>query len=239
MSYSTSADAVSYDAGLRSYMLGVYNYMASALVLTGIFAYLASHWAPLVSALYNFDGRHSGLTGLGMLVAFAPFAFVIALSLGINRLSLPAMQATFWAYSAVMGLSLSSVFFVYSGQSIVRVFFITAIMFGSMSMWGYTTKRDLSGVGSFMFMGLFGVIIASLVNMFLHSSALQFAFSVVGVFVFIGLTAWDTQKIKALYYQTQGNTVAAGKSAIMGALSLYLDFINLFLLMLQFFNDRR
>jgi uncharacterized protein len=239
MSYSARSEAATYDEGLRSYLLGIYNYMGSALALTGIMAYLAAYWQPLTSALYHVSDGHMALTGLGWLVMFAPLAFVMFLSFGINSLSLVGAQGLFWVYSAVMGLSLSSIFFVYTGQSIVRVFFITAILFGSMSLWGYGTKRDLTGMGHFLIMGIFGIVIASLVNIFLQSSGLQFAISVIGVVAFTGLTAYDTQKIKALYYQTAGNTEMAGKSAIMGALTLYLDFINLFIMLLRFFGDRR
>jgi FtsH-binding integral membrane protein len=239
MSYSTRDSAASYDMWLRAYMLSVYNYMASALALTGIFAYIAANYPPLTNALYDLQGVHPGLTGLGWLVVIAPLIFVLVMSFGLNSLSLPALQGTFWAYSAVMGLSLSSLFFVYTGASIVRVFFITAIVFGSMSILGYSTKKDLTGMGHFMIMGLWGIILASLVNMFLQSSGLQFVVSIIAVVVFTGLTAYDTQKIKAFYYQTAGDVTAAGKSAIMGALTLYLDFINLFIQLLRFFGERR
>jgi len=239
MSYSARAETATYDTGLRAYLLSVYNYMTSALALTGIFAYLASHWGVLISALYQFNGLHMGLTGLGVLVAIAPLAFVLVLSFGVNRLSLPAMQALFWVYAAVMGLSMSLYFFLYSGQSLARAFFITAIVFGSMSMWGYATKRDLTSMGHFMIMGLWGIIIASVVNIFVGSTGLQFAVSILGVGIFVGLTAWDTQKIKQLYYMTSGDATVAGKSAIMGALTLYLDFINLFVMLLRLFGDRR
>jgi len=236
---STRESAAPVDAGLRAYMLNVYNLMASALALTGITAYAGANWEPLRNALFNLDGIHPGLTGLGWLVMFAPLVMVMVLGAGINRMSLAAAQATFWAYAGVMGLSLSSLFFVYTGESITRVFFITAIVFGSMSMWGYTTRRDLTGMGHFMMMGVFGIIIASLVNLFLHSSGLQFAVSVIGVVAFTGLTAYDTQKIKGMYYQLAGSGDMAAKFAIMGALNLYLDFINLFIYLLRFMGDRR
>lgn len=240
MSYSArDAAATSYDAGLRAYMLSIYNYMASALALTGITAYVAANYAPLTNALFMVQGQHYGLTGLGWLVAFAPLIFVMVMSFGLNSMSLAALQATFWVYSGVMGLSLASLFFVYTGASIVRVFFITAIVFGSMSIWGYASKRDLTGMGHFMVMGLWGVIIASIINIFMMSSGLQFVISILAVVVFTALTAYDTQKIKSFYYQTSGNAEAAGKSAIMGALTLYLDFINLFIQLLRFFGDRR
>ncbi len=239
MSYSVRDAVPTYDTGLRAYMLGVYNYMGSALALTGITAYLASHWAPLMNMVYDLNGTHPGLTGLGKLLIFAPLLFVMVISFGINKLSLPALQGTFWSYAAVMGLSLSSIFFLYTGESIVRVFFITAILFGSMSLWGYTTKKDLTSMGHFLFMGLIGIILAMVVNIFLQSSAVQFATSVLGVLIFTGLTAYDTQKISAMYYRTSGNAEAVGKTTIMGALALYLDFINMFMFLLRFFGDRR
>lgn len=239
ISFAARADAAPMDAGLRAFMLHVYNLMASALVLTGLTAYAGATWQPLKDALYTMQEGHLGLTGLGWLVLFAPLAFVFLLSAGINRMSLAAAQGTFWAYSAIMGLSLSSIFFVYTGESLVRVFFITAIMFGSMSIWGYSTKRDLTGMGHFMIMGLFGIIIASIINIFLHSSGLQFLVSVIGVVVFTGLTAYDTQKIKQFYYQVAGGADMVAKYAIMGALTLYLDFINLFMMLLRFMGDRR
>jgi len=228
----------SYDAGLRSYMLMIYNYMASALALTGIMAYLAANYAPLTDMLFDVHNNHPGLTGLGLLVTFAPIVFVIIMGMGSSRMSVQTLQAIFWAFSATMGLSLSSIFFVYTGASIVRVFFITAIVFGSVSMIGYTTKKDLSGFGHYLFMALIGIIIASIVNFFMHSSALQFGLSVLSVLVFTGLTAYDTQKLKAIYYQSGGKQFA-GRIAIMGALELYLDFINIFLSLLRLFGDRR
>jgi hypothetical protein len=227
------------DLGLRAYMLRVYNYMASGLALTGVFALLTANSPTLASLFYQVvDGRLVGMTGLGWVVAIAPIGFVMLLSFGINRLSAPAVQGVFWAYAALMGLSLSSIFFVYTGTSITRVFFITAITFGSMSLYGYTTKRDLTALGSFLMMGLFGLIIAMVVNMFLHSSAMQFVISAVGVLIFVGLTAYDTQKIKAIYNVADDATIAT-KKAIMGALTLYLDFINLFIMLLRLFGDRR
>jgi FtsH-binding integral membrane protein len=238
-SYAARAQGTTYDQNLRAYMLNIYNYMASALALTGLVAYLGANWAPLASLLYRFEGGHIGLTGFGMLAMFAPLAFILALSFGINRMSPQAAQMTFWAYAATVGLSLSSIFFVYSGVSIARAFFITAATFGGMSLWGYSTRRDLRGMGHFMMMGLFGVIIAMFVNVFLHSTGLQFVISTMGVIVFTGLTAYDTQKIRDMYYAQGNRGEMAAKLAIMGALSLYLDFINLFMYALQFFGDRR
>jgi FtsH-binding integral membrane protein len=220
---------VDIDVGLRQYMLRVYNYMAGGLALTGAVAYFA-----IVSGFY----QAIAATPLVWLVMLAPLAFVLVLSFGIQRLSLGAAQLTFWAFAAAMGLSLSWIFLRYTGTSIARVFFITAGTFAAMSLYGYTTRRDLSGMGSFLFMGLIGLVIASVVNMFLASPGLYFAISVIGVLVFVGLTAWDTQQIKEMYWEGDG-TAVAGKKAIMGALALYLDFINLFLYLLRFLGDRR
>ena len=237
--YSAREDAAPIDAGLRAYMLHIYNLMSSALALTGLSAYAAANWEPLHNALYTVQNGHMTMSGFGWLVFFAPLVMVLVLSAGINRMSVGAAQATFWGYAVVMGLSLSSIFFAYTGESLVRTFFVTAILFGSMSLWGYTSKKDLTGMGHFLMMGLWGIIIASLVNLFLHSSGLQFAVSIIGVIVFTGLTAYDTQKIKAMYYQVAGGTEMAAKYAIMGALTLYLDFINLFMLLVRFMGDRR
>jgi len=224
------ADAqVGIDVGLREYMLRVYNYMASGLALTGIVAYIAAE-----SGFYASIAR----TPLIWLVILAPLGLVMLMSFGIQRMQASTAQALFWLFSAVMGLSLASIFLVYTGASIARVFFITAGTFAAMSVYGYTTQRDLSQFGSFLFMGLIGIIIASLVNMFLASSALQFAISVIGVVVFTGLTAWDTQQIKEMYYE--GDDYETGsKKAIMGALRLYLDFINLFMMLMQLLGTRR
>lgn len=232
--------AAAYDLGLRAYMLKIYNYMASALALTGIVALLAANTPAFVEALYNVQGgRVTGMSGLGWLVAFAPLGLVMWLGFGINRLSASAAQAIFWAYSVMVGLSLTSIFMVYTGESIARTFFVTAGTFGGMSLYGYTTKRDLSGFGSFLIMGLWGVIIASLVNIFLNSSGLSFAVSVIGVLIFVGLTAYDTQKLKSMYYYVAGNDEAEAKSSIMGALNLYMDFINIFVHLLRFMGERR
>jgi FtsH-binding integral membrane protein len=230
------------DEGLRSYMLRVYNYMGIGLVVTGLVAYFTYSLSFVEQA-----GRIVGVTDLGNLlyntplqwvIMLAPLAFVLVLSFGITKLSVATTQILFWAFAAVMGLSLSSIFAVYTGGSIAKVFFISAATFGAMSLYGYTTKRDLTQIGSFLFMGLIGIIIASVVNIFLASSALSFAISIVGVLVFVGLTAWDTQKIKESYDVGFGHEVLA-KGAVMGALSLYLDFINLFLMLLRLFGNQR
>ena len=217
------------DVGLRQHMLRVYNYMAGGLALTGVISYVAA-----ASGFYLSIAQ----TPLIWLVMFAPFALVLFLGFRIQSMSLGAAQATFWAYSALMGLSLGFIFLVYTQASIASTFFITAAMFLGMSLYGYTTGRDLSGVGSFLVMGLWGIIIAGLVNIFLASSGLGFLISIVGVIVFTGLTAWDTQQIKEMYIAGDDGTIA-GKKAIMGALRLYLDFVNLFLMLLRLMGQRR
>lgn len=235
MQSTTQARTKEYDAGLRSYMLKIYNYMASALALTGIVALFTANSSAMLSLLYT----QTGPSGFGYLVMFAPLAFILVMSFGMNRMSVFALQATFWGFAVVMGLSMSSIFLTYTGTSVARMFFITAAAFGSLSLYGYTTKKDLSGWGSFLFMGLIGIIIASVVNIFLQSSALQFAVSVIGVLVFAGLTAYDTQKLKSMYAQVAGNAQMMAKVSIMGALNLYLDFINMFIMLIQLFGDRR
>lgn len=217
------------DAGLRQYLLGVYNYMAGGLALTGVVAYAA-----VATGLYQ---ALAG-TPLLWLVVFAPLGLVLLLSFRIEKMSLGAAQACFWGYAALVGLSLASIFLVYTGASIARVFFIAAGTFGATSLYGYTTRADLTRFGSFLFMGLIGIVIASLVNMFLSSSGLQFGISVIGVIVFVGLTAYDTQRIRDMYAATDDASIG-GKKAIMGALTLYLDFLNLFLMLLQLFGNRR
>ena len=232
--------AVAYDAGLRAYMLKIYNYMASALALTGIVALFSANSPAFVEALYNVQNGHVvGMSGFGWLVTFAPLGLVLWLGFGINRLSASAAQGIFWAYSVLIGLSLTSIFLMYTGESIARTFFVTAGTFGAMSIYGYTTKRDLTGMGSFLMMGLIGLIIASIVNIFMQSSALSFATSVIGVLIFVGLTAYDTQKLKSMYYYVAGNSEAMAKTAIMGALNLYMDFLNIFLYLLRFMGDRK
>jgi uncharacterized protein len=222
-------DQAAIDVGLRDYMLRVYNYMASGLALTGIVAYVAAY-----------SGFYASIAGTPLiwLVMLAPLGLVFFLSFRLEKMSLGAAQGTFWAYAGLMGLSLAGIFLVFTGASIARVFFITAGTFAAMSLYGYTTKADLSRFGSFLMMGLIGIILASLVNLFVGSSALQFAISVIGVLVFTGLTAWDTQRIKEMYVENQDGTVT-GKKAVLGALQLYLDFINLFMMLLQLLGVRR
>jgi FtsH-binding integral membrane protein len=217
------------DAGLRVYMQRVYSYMAGGLALTGIVAYVTAS-----SGFY----QAVAVTPLIWIVMLAPLGFVLVLSFGIQRISASTAVALFWIYAAVMGLSLGSIFLVFTGISIARVFFITAATFGAMSLYGYTTRSDLSGFGSFLLMGLIGIVIASIVNIFVGSSALQFAISVIGVIVFVGLTAYDTQRIREMYLDSDTDEVE-GKKAILGALALYLDFINLFMMLLQLFGQRR
>jgi len=221
---------VGVDVGLRDYMLRIYNYMASGLALTGIVAYLF--------AQYLFANPALAKSPVMFLLMLAPLGLVMWLSFGIERMQASTAQALFWLYAGVMGLSLASIFLVFTGESIARVFFITAGTFAAMSLYGYTTQRDLTQWGSFLIMGVFGIIIAMIVNIFLQSSALAFAISVIGVIVFIGLTAYDTQRIKEMYFEYDDGQVAT-KKAIMGALQLYLDFINLFVMLLQLFGTRR
>jgi len=217
------------DEGLRAYMLSVYNYMGLGLAITGLVAFLVASTPALYGPIFG--------TPLKWVVMLAPLGFVFFLGAKIRTMSVGAAQLTFWLFAAVMGLSLASIFLVFTGESIARVFFITAGTFGAMSLYGYTTKRDLSAWGSFLFMGLIGIIIAMLVNLFIASSALHFAISVIGVLVFTGLTAYDTQRIKEMYYELDASDVATRK-AIMGALSLYLDFINMFMMLLHLFGNR-
>ncbi len=232
----TGTDAA-IDEGLRAYMLKVYNLMALGLAITGLAAWGAFQLAVSDGQLTAF-GQLIYASAFRWVVIFAPLALVFFMSFRIQTLSVAAAQATFWVYAALVGLSLSTIFLVYTGESIVRTFFITAASFGALSLWGYTTKRDLSGMGSFLFMGLIGVVLASIVNIFLGSSALGFAISVIGVLVFAGLTAYDTQQIKEMYWEGD-DTLVAGRKAIMGALRLYLDFINLFMFLLQFMGNNR
>jgi uncharacterized protein len=251
-------DAATVDAGLRAYMLRIYNYMSIGLAITGLAALgvykfaVTSDMAEAVrsasgAAIRVAEGQFLTSFGYAMfasplkwLFILAPLGMVMVISFGIDRLRPATAQMLFWVFSALMGISLSSIFLVYTHTSIVRVFFITAATFGALSLYGYTTKRDMSGMGSFLFMGLIGIIIASVVNLFLASSMLQFVVSVVGVLVFAGLTAWDTQRLKNDYiygYASQGGDVAE-RAAITGALSLYLNFINLFTLLLQLLGQR-
>ena len=237
---SAAVDAAQLDEGLRAYMLRVYNWMASGLLLTGIVAYLIANTGAadlFYQVVRTPRGNAVSPTILGWIAMFSPLVFVLVLSFGINKLSGATAQLLFWVFAAVMGLSLSSIFMVYTDASIAKVFFISAATFGAMSLYGYTTKRDLTGVGNFLIMGLIGLIIASLVNIFMQSSMLDFAISAIGVLIFVGLTAYDTQKIKESYDQGLASEMLH-KTAVMGALSLYLDFINLFMMLLRLFGNR-
>ncbi len=227
------------DAGLRSYMLSIYNYMASGVLLTGIVALLVSNSPALMSLFFaaNSAGR-VGPTILGWIAMLSPLAMVMVMSFGVNRLSETALKATFWAYAGVMGISMTTIFLAYTGASIASTFFVTAASFGALSLYGYTTKRDMSAFGKFLFMGLIGIIIAMIANIFMQSSTTALIINILGVLIFAGFTAYDTQKLKGIYYQVQG-TEMVGKSAVMGALTLYLDFINLFMFLLRFMGDRR
>jgi uncharacterized protein len=241
-SFTKTIDQAAIDEGLRAYMLKVYNYMTTGLVLTGFIAYFfgkASVEAyvsggviltPVGNMLFN--------SGLSFVIMLAPLGFVFYLSARINKMSTTSAQITFWLFASIMGLSLASIFVQFTHSSIARVFFITAGTFGAMSLYGYTTKRDLTKLGGFLFMGLIGVIIASIVNYFFQSGMMAFVISVIGVLVFVGLTAYDTQNIKNMYYGGDSEEIGS-KKALMGALKLYLDFINLFILLLQLFGQRR
>jgi len=232
------------DAGLRAYMLRVYNWMASGLLLTGIVAYVIANTS-LLGLFYHQVATPTGVaiqpTGLALVSIFLPLAFVMVMSFGVNKLSRTTAQTLYWLFCAAMGASLTNIFLIYTSDSIVRVFFITAATFGAVSLYGYTTRADLSRMGSFLFMGLIGVIIAAVVNMFMQSSALQFAISIIGVLVFTGLTAYDTQRIKADYvqYAYSYGPEQAAKRSVYDALGLYLNFINLFMLLLSLLGNRQ
>lgn len=232
----SQADVAQYDVGLRQYMLGVYNHMVAALVFTGLVAFGTTMLAVQDGMLTSF-GQAIYMSPLKWVVMLAPIGMVFLISARVSSMSLSAARISFYVFAALMGLSLSSVFLVFTGESIARVFFITAAAFAGLSLYGYTTKKDLSGLGTFAVMGVFGVLIASIVNIFLQSTALQFVISVAGVLVFSILTAYDTQRIKEMYNEIDASDVA-GKKAIMGALTLYLDFINLFMFLLQLFGNR-
>ena len=239
---SSASEAV-IDQGLRAYMLKVYNYMASGVLLTGVVALFFFKMAVVTSdggqiiGLTNF-GNTIYASGLKWVIMLAPLAVVFYMSFGIAKMSAAKAQTTFWIFAGLMGLSLSSILLVYTGMSVTRVFFICSATFGAMSIYGYTTKRDLTKLGSFLMMGLIGIIIASLVNIFMKSSMMYFVISILGVLIFVGLTAYDTQKIKNMYTASDTGEII-GKKAVMGALTLYLDFINLFIMLLRLFGQRR
>ena len=226
---SVGVPSATRDAGLRSYMLKVYNYMASGVLLTGVVALLfaSSGMAAQVMA-----------TPLKWLIILAPLGFVFAMSFGVNRMSTGTLQTLFWGFAVAMGLSMSTIFLVYTGVSIAQTFFAVSAAFLGLSLYGYTTKKDLSGFGTFLIMGVVGLLVAMVINIFLQSTAMAFAISAIGVLLFAGLTVYDTQKIKSMYAHIAG-TDMMGKAAIMSALTLYLDFINMFQFMLAFMGDRR
>ena len=229
MGAAAGTQSAVYDAGLRSYMLSVYNYMASGVLLTGIVALL---FAQSGMAAQVFSGG-----ALRYLIMFAPLVFILVMNFGLNKLSTSALQACFWGFATVMGLSMSTIFLVYTGTSIAQTFFATAGAFAGLSLFGYTTKKDLSGMGTFLMMGLIGLIIASVINLFMQSGTMSLVISFVGVLIFAGLTAYDTQKIKSLYAHVAG-TDMVGKTVIMSAVELYLDFINMFMFLLRFMGSR-
>ena len=231
------------DEGLRAYMLKVYNYMATGILLTGIIALISFKMSVVTDptgAITGFTNIGNALffSGLKWIVMLAPLGIVFYMSFGINKMSASKAQTVFWVFAALMGLSLSWILLVYTGVSVARVFFITSATFGAMSLYGYTTKRDLTKLGSFLMMGLIGIIIASIVNIFMKSSMMYFVISILGVLIFVGLTAYDTQKIKNMYAVSDSGELL-GKKAVMGALTLYLDFINLFIMLLRLFGQRR
>ncbi len=231
---TTARTGAAVDEGLRSYMLGVYNYMSAGVALTGLVAFLVSAWAKSDPAVF----QALYVSPLKYILMLSPLVFVLVLSFGLHKLSAQATQMVFWAFAAVMGVSMSAVFTFFTGSSIAQTFFVTAAAFASLSLYGYTTKRDLSGWGSFLIMGVVGIILAMIVNWFLQSSALQFAISVIGLLVFAGLTAYDTQRIKDEYLVIRHNAELVAKASVMGALSLYLDFVNMFQFLLSFMGNQ-
>lgn len=231
-SFASSASRTStFDSALRDYMVKVYQYMSIALAISGLVAFMVASSPALMQAIFG--------TPLAFVVMLAPLGFVIFFGIKLKSISAEKAKSFLWIYSALMGLSLATIFAVYTATSITRVFLITASTFGAMSIYGYTTKKDLTSFGSFLIMGLIGIMIASLINIFLKSSGLDFAISLLGVFIFIGLTAYDTQRIKQTYYHFAGNNEMVSKMAVMGALNLYMDFINLFIMLLRFFGERK
>ena len=218
-----------FDGGLRKYMLSIYNYMASGVMLSGVVALIMAHTA---------FGLQLLMSPLRIVFMLAPLGFVLAMSFGVNRMQTSTLKALFWGYVVAMGMSLATIFLVYTGASIATTFFASAATFAGLSLVGYTTKKDLSGMGSFLIMGLIGLLVAMVIGIFVHSTGLQLAISAVGVLIFAGFTAYDTQKLKMMYRQYAG-TPYADKAAVMGALNLYLDFVNLFMFLLRFMGDRR
>ncbi len=233
VTYTSNAQVV--DEGLRSYMLKIYNYMTGGLAVTGIISYLIASNPSFLRLFLT----PTGYSAFGWLALLAPLIMVFAFGWVVNKGTMAQVQAMFWGFSALMSVSLAPIFLIYTGASIARVFLITAATFGALSLYGYTTKKDLSGWGSFLFIGLIGLIIASVVNFFMQSPGLYYALSYIGILIFAGLTAYDTQNLKSMYYHSGMNDDVADRVAISGALSLYLDFINMFLYLLRLFGDRR
>ncbi len=233
VAYTSNAQVV--DEGLRSYMLKIYNYMTGGLAVTGIISYLIASNPSFLRLFFT----PTGYSGFGWLALFAPLIMVFAFGWVVNKGTLAQVQAMFWGFSALMSVSLAPIFLIYTGTSITRVFLITAATFGALSLYGYTTKKDLSGWGSFLMIGLIGLIIATIVNFFMQSTGLYYALSYIGILIFAGLTAYDTQNLKSMYYQSDMGGDIADRIAISGALSLYLDFVNMFLYLLRLMGDRR
>ncbi len=237
----SQAQGTAVDAGLRSYMLKVYNYMASGVLLTAIVAYFAGTSDAFFNLMVTQNAEGGmGMSGIGYLITFAPLAMVFFMMFRMNKMSASALQTTFWVYAGMMGLSLFSLFHMYTGESIARVLFVTAGTFGLLSIYGYTTKRDLTGMGTFLMVGMWAVLLSSLVNMFLlQSTMFQTVLSAVGVVIALGFTAYDTQKIKEIYYVVGSNAEALQRATIMGALKLYMDFLYLFINLMQLMGNRR
>lgn len=235
-----TAEVAGFDAGLRNYMVRVYKYMCMALVLTGVVAYFAGTSQEFLSLMLTqqADGKVAP-SGLFYVVAFAPLLPWAVYFFSHGRMSYQTTHMVFWSYAALMGLSMFTIFAMYTGESIVRVFFITSAVFGGMALYGYTTKKDLTAIGSFLIMGMWGLIIASIVNIFLKSAAFDFALSIIGVVIFTGLVAYMNQQLKSIYYMVAGNPEEEGKQAVFGAMTLYITFINLFITLLRLFGDRR
>lgn len=229
MRVGRAADAETFDAGLRAHMLRVYNYMCAGLILTGVVAFAVASSPAAIQLIFG--------TPLKWVAMLAPLGFIMVLSFGVHKMSFGKLQMVFWAFAAAMGVSMASIFLVYTGGSVAKVFFITAGMFAATSLYGYTTKRNLAKMGSFLFMGLIGLIIAMVVNIFVGSSAMDFAISILGVLIFTGLTAWDTQRIKETFSVDHAHETA-GKLAIMGAVSLYLNFVNMFTFLMSLLGNR-
>ena len=229
-----------YDEGLRSYMLSIYNYMASGVLLTGVIALLVSS-NPTMLAVFFAQNPESGRVGptiLGWIAMLSPLALILVMNFGINKLSEGQLKACFWVFAGLMGVSMSMIFLRYTGTSIAQTFFVTAAGYGALSLYGYSTKRDLSAMGKFLIMGVVGILIAMVANFFFQSAPLQLAINILGVLIFAGLTAYDTQRLKNMYYELQGSSFL-GKAAVMGALTMYLNFINLFQFLLMFMGQRR